>query len=105
MSLTRTEQAKQVSVPLSRTRVGTRTTAVPTSPSTVAPDPVARAGDVRTAVLAALSPTFGKTVGKVMRTVRETTGNGSLVPDILDRLTADGRVIDTDGRYTLREDV
>lgn len=60
---------------------------------------------VTNAILASLSPTFGQTVGKIMRTVREATGNGTLVPDILDRLTADGRVTEDDGCYTLREDL
>lgn len=40
-----------------------------------------------------------------MKVIKDKTGDGSLVPDILDRLTADGRVTETDGRYTLREDL
>lgn len=68
-------------------------------------DAVTLSDPVTEAILAALSPTFGQTVGKIMRTVREATGNGTLVPDILDRLTDDGRVTEVDGRYTLREDL
>ncbi|OLT51514.1 hypothetical protein BJF89_07375 [Corynebacterium sp. CNJ-954] len=58
------------------------------------------------AVLAALSHTFGQTIGKIMRTVKDKTGDAATaVPDILDRLTTDGRVTEEDGRYTLREDL
>lgn len=56
-------------------------------------------------VLAALSPTFGQTLGHLMKVIKDKTGDGSRVPDILDRLTADGRVTEEDGNYTLREDL
>lgn len=56
------------------------------------------------AILAALSPSFGQTSGKIMRTVKEKTGDAApTVPGILERLTAEGRITEAAGRYTLRE--
>lgn len=57
--------------------------------------------DLESAVLAVLSPEFPQTLGKIMRTVRENTGDGSSTGAELDRLVAEGRVTERDGRYTL----
>ncbi|WP_291478211.1 AAA family ATPase [Corynebacterium sp.] len=57
--------------------------------------------DLESAVLAALSPEFPQTLGKVMRAVKNTTGDGSSTGAELDRLVAEGRVTERDGRYTL----
>lgn len=57
--------------------------------------------DLEAAVLAALSPEFPQTLGKVMRTVKNATGDGSSTGAELDRLVAGGRVSERDGRYTL----
>ncbi len=56
--------------------------------------------DLESAVLAALSPEFPQTLGKVMRTVRERTGDAAHVPGVLDTLAARGAVTVTDGQYT-----
>lgn len=57
--------------------------------------------DLESAILASLSPEFPQTLGKIMRTVRENTGDGSSTGEELDRLVAEGRVAERDGRYTL----
>ena len=57
--------------------------------------------DLESAVLAVLSPEFPQSLGKIMRTVRESTGDGSSTGEELDRLVAEGRVAERDGRYTL----
>lgn len=56
---------------------------------------------VRAAVLDALDDTgqIGVSEGALMRTVREITGSGTTVPDVLDTLTAEGIIRQTNGRY------
>lgn len=56
--------------------------------------------DLESVILASLSPEFPQTLGKIMRTVKENTGDGSSTGAELDRLVAEGRVTERDGRYT-----
>ena len=56
--------------------------------------------DLESAVLAVLSPEFPQSLGKVMRTVRESTGDAAHVPGLLDALVERGAVTVTDDRYT-----
>lgn len=57
-----------------------------------------------TAVLDALSPDDGKTLGKLMRIIGEKTNCAMAVPDILTQLTTEGLIKENDGQYTLQED-
>lgn len=74
---------------------------VATPSECVATDVVTDSEGIESAVLAALSPEFPQTLGKVMRAVKNTTGDGSSTGAELDRLVAEGRVTERDGRYTL----
>ena len=53
------------------------------------------ADPVETALLEALSETRPRALGALMKEVREVTGNGATVPDVLDRLAAAGRATET----------
>lgn len=57
-------------------------------------------GDLESAILASLSPEFPQSLGKIMRTVRENTGDATHVPGLLDALVERGAVTVTDDRYT-----
>ena len=76
----------------------------PSGSSSPLTDPAANTDDATTdAVLATLSPTDAQSLGTIMRKVRDITGNGACVGEILERLDDEGRVRVNNGHYTLLE--